>query len=47
MLFGVNDILFSCIPRLFTSETMVTMIEREDTIRLAVVPLEPLETVKE
>ena len=47
MLFGVVDILFSCTPRLFTSETMVHR-DRTRSYRTAcVVPSEPSEAVME
>ena len=42
MLFGVVNVLFSCMPRLFTSEIMV----HHDKARPSVVPSEPSEAVK-
>ena len=44
-MFGVINILFTCILHLLTYETM--MIERDDTTQLAVVPSEPTQAVKE
>ena len=44
MLFGVINILFSCTPCLFTSETMI---ERGDNTRPVVVLSELSEAVKE
>ena len=46
MLLGIIDVLLSCMPRLFTSETTVPVTERGDTTRPAVVPNEPSDAVK-